>query len=508
MVVTPEQMRTLERLTDEAGVSYGEMMERAGRGLADFIRSYAPDSRRVVLLAGTGNNGGDCYVAAYYLALAGWDAKVIAPFGEPATEISRNAAKRAAELGIPVFSEPEDLLWMTDVIVDGLFGTGFHGELPDGAKSALAVPSGTILIACDVPSGGNALTGGVSKGTAFADATVTFGAVKLGMTQYPLREHCGEIHLVDIGISAETEERLLMEPEIPVHVPTLETALAWLPELQPDAHKNQRGHLLTVAGSIRMRGACVLAATAAMRSGAGLQTVASAEPALQAVCARTPECMCLPLQTDAEGFFLNEENHALLKTALAEKDALLIGCGMGVTENTRNLTKFLLQESKCPVIIDADGLNVLQDCIECIPRGRTILTPHPAEAARLLGMTTAQVQEDRPAAAWLLAERTGAVVVLKGAGTIIADTDPTIRSMYVCTYGNPGMARAGSGDVLAGIIASLTAQGMLYDAAAAAGAVLHACAGDAAAKRLSEHCMLPQDIIASLQEVMHKCTGK
>ncbi len=504
LLVTPEQMRKLEELTDKAGVSYAEMMERAGRGLADFIRSYAPDARRAVFLAGTGNNGGDCYVAAYHLALAGWDAKVIAPFGEPKTEISRNAAERAAKQGVPVFSEPGDLLWLTDVVVDGLFGTGFHGELPEQARHILTMPSDKILIACDIPSGGNARTGTVSRGTAFADATVTFGEMKLGMTQYPLREHCGEVHLVDIGISSVTEEYLLMEPEIPVHAPILEDVRAALPNLKPDAHKNQRGHLLTVAGSVRMRGACVLAASAAMRLGVGLQTVASAESALQALSVRVPECMCLPLRTDADGFFLNEENQDLLRTALAGKNALLIGCGMGVTENTRNLTKFLLRESDCPVIIDADGLNVLKDCIECIPGGRTILTPHPAEAARLLGMTTAQVQADRPAAAWTLAERTGAVVVLKGAGTIIADADPTVHSMYVCTYGNPGMARAGSGDVLAGIIASLSAQGMFYDLAAAAGTVLHACAGDAAAKRLPEGYLLPQDIITALQEVLRR----
>ncbi len=496
LLATPRQMQLLEQLTDRAGVSYAEMMEHAGYGLAAFIRDFVPDGQRAVFLAGTGNNGGDCYVAAYHLALAGWEVQVIAPFGAPKTEISRNAAERAAQLAhVPMVSAPDDFRTRADVIVDGLFGTGFRGELPEGTDCLLAVPEGARCIACDIPSGGNGVTGSVSRFTARADATVTFGAVKLGMTQYPLREYCGEIHTVSIGTPAEVWESFA-EQAVPARL------AAWkdvrLPVNAPDTHKNRRGHLLTVAGSIRMRGACVLASEAAMRSGAGLETTASAEAALQTLAVRVPECMCLPLLTDAEGFFLDAENRALLRHALAGKNALLIGCGMGVTEHTRNLTKFLFAESTCPDILDGDGLNAVSDCIECIPEGRTILTPHPAEAARLLGMTAAQVQADRPAAARLLAEKTGAVAVLKGAGTIVTDG----TRMTVCTDGNAGMARAGSGDVLAGIIASLAAQGMPLYEAAWCGVLLHARAGDTAARRLPERYMLPQDLIKALGEVM------
>ncbi len=491
MLVTPKQMQKLEALTDASGISYAEMMERAGHALADFILARAPHAQRIVLLAGTGNNGGDCYVAAYYLHLAERKVQVLAPFGAPKTEISRAAAERARECGIPVTSAP-DVFWETaDVVADGLFGTGFRGELSPEAAALLAPHDGQMRIAVDIPSGGSGLTGSASEGTFRADATVTFGAVKLGMTQYPLRTYCGEIHLADIGVPADAFAAL--EPPAAQHL-----SLRRLAPLRPDAHKNNRGHLLTVAGSVRMRGACVLAVTAAMRSGVGLQTAATAEPALQAICAHTPEVMCLPLLTDERGFFLDAENHAVLAETLRGKNALLIGCGMGVTENTKNLTKFLLETSDCPVILDADGLNCLTGCIEWIPEGRTVITPHPAEAARLLGMTTAQVQADRPAAARLLAAQTGAVTVLKGAGTIVTDG---VR-MAVCTDGNPGMARAGSGDVLAGIVGALAAQGMpLYEAACTA-VTIHACAGDAAAKRLPVHYMLPQDLIDALKEVL------
>lgn len=495
MLVTPKQMQKLEQLTDAAGVSYGEMMERAGTALAAQIRAFAPEARTALLLAGSGNNGGDCYVAAACLRLAGWDARILAPFGAPKTEISRNAAGRAAGLGVPILTEADSFLATAEVIVDGLFGTGFHGTLPEAAIPLLAAREGQIRIAADIPSGGNAASGGVSEGTFRADLTVTFGAEKLGMTQFPLRSFCGKIVTAEIGIPAHASD--LLDPPA-AGLLTLGKIRAALPCRRPDAHKNLSGHLLTVAGSVRMRGACVLAVTAAMRSGAGLQTAASAEAALQAICGSTPEVMCLPLATDAQGFLLDTANHEALTEALRGKQALLLGCGMGVTAETRNLTKFLLRESDCPIIIDADGLNCLADCIDCLPKGRTILTPHPGEAARLLGMTAAQVQADRPSAAQRLAELTGAVIALKGAGTILTDG----TRMAVCTLGNAGMARAGSGDVLAGITASLAAQGMpLYEAACSA-VTLHAAAGDAAAKRLPMRYMLPQDLISALAEVL------
>lgn len=495
MLVTPKQMQILEQQTDACGISYAEMMERAGCALADFIQEFAPEARTAILLAGSGNNGGDCYVAAARLHLAGWKVQILAPFGEPKTEISRNAAAHAINCGVAVVKNADDFLESAEVVVDGLFGTGFRGELPQEAVKLLASRKGQLRIAADIPSGGSGLTGSACEGTFQAHATVTFGAVKLGMSQYPLRSSCGEITCADIGIPASVFDAL--KPSAAKRL-KLEEMRSLLPSLRPDAHKNSRGHLLTVAGSVRMRGACVLAATAAMRSGCGLQTTASAEPALQAVCGSIPEIMCLPLETDERGFFLNDENHGLLSDALHGKDALLIGCGMGVTENTRNLTKFLLQQSDCPIILDADGLNCIGTCIEWIPKGRTVLTPHPGEAARLLGMTAAQVQDDRPYAARLLAQKSGAVVALKGAGTIVTDGE----RMAVCMDGNVGLARAGSGDVLAGITASLAAQGMeLYDAACAA-VTLHACAGDAAARRLPVGFMLPQDVIAALQEVL------
>lgn len=497
MFVTPQQMTQLEAMTDRSGVSYGEMMGRAGRILAETMMQRWPEKRCVLFLAGSGNNGGDCYVAARTLKQAGWRPEVLAPLGKPHTDIANTALELARQDGIPVYEDAYDFLFgEAEIVVDGLFGTGFHGELSPMLREILAKTKDIIHVACDIPSGGSAPTGTVCKGTVPADLTVTFGAVKLGMTQYPLREYCGEIVTGDIGVPADAFARLA-----PPAAEALDPAYLQahrLPAYRRDAYKQANGQVLAVTGASRMRGAAVLAVHAAMRSGAGMVTCAAPEPVLAAVMQHTPEALCLPLTADAQGFSRCEENRTALREALAGKDALLLGCGLGQTAETAQLVEFLLAESTCPVILDADGLNAAASCIEWIPRGRTILTPHPGEAARLLGTDPASVQADRQNAARTLAVRTGAVVVLKGAGTIVTDG---VR-MAVCTMGNPGMAKAGSGDVLAGITAAIAAnqpeQG-LFETACLAAAV-HAAAGDAAAA--PERFMLPQDIIEALRGIL------
>ncbi len=494
MLVTPEQMQKLEAITDRSGVSYGHMMENAGKALAEIMMERWQDKKKVLFLAGSGNNGGDCYAAAYHLKKAGWMPEILAPCGEPRSDIALAARDRAKREGIPMYSEAYDfVLEGKEIVVDGLYGTGFRGELSPALQALLREREGQVRIACDVPSGGMAASGAVCKGTFRADVTVTFGAEKLGMSQYPLRLYCGEIIVADIGIPADA--RLLPPPAERL---TLEGVQALLPTPAIDAHKGQLGHVLSVTGSRRMRGAAILSGEAVMRSGAGMLSLASCEEVLVGAMQRIPEALCLPLVTDAEGFLTLDENRDLLTTALKGKQALLLGCGLGQTEKTSAMAAFLLQNAECPVILDADGLNLCAAHIDWIPKGRTILTPHPAEAARLLGKTVQDVQNDRPAAARALAKMTGAVVALKGAGTIITDGE----HMAVCNAGNPGMAKAGSGDVLAGLTASIVAQGLgLYDAACAA-VMLHAAAGDCAAAELPRSFMLPQDTISYLQEVM------
>ena len=483
MLVTPEQMKFLEEQTDASGVSYGEMMERAGKALAAAIMERRPEKPHVLFLAGSGNNGGDCYVAAYHLQQAGWMPEIVAPCGEPETYIARAARDRAQREGIPIYPEAYPFVLATAaVVVDGLYGTGFHGEIGGAAKETLKAVSDKYIVACDVPSGGSCLTGQVSEMTLPASLTVTFGAEKLGMSQYPLREMLGELVIADIGIP----EAAFSMIEDPVERLTLPEMQALLPERRPDAYKNVFGHLLAVVGSENMRGAAVLAVEAAMRAGTGLVTCASCKDVLTAVVNAIPEAL----------LFDTDEEHEYSTGAFDPFNAVLFGCGVGKMDLDKEEPD--LFTGNCPYIIDADGLNSLVGHIDLIPKGHCILTPHPGEAARLLGLSPAEVQADRPAAAKLLAKHTGSVVVLKGAGTIVTDG----RRMRVCNLGNPGMAKAGSGDVLAGITASFAAQGMdLYDAACAA-VTLHAAAGDVAAEELGQRFMLPQDIILALQEVL------
>ena len=308
-LVTPEQMRILEQRTDQAGISYAQMMENAGKALAEILLEEYPDKNNFLFLAGTGNNGGDCLVAAFYLKQAEKQAIIDLPLGEPKTEISQNAYQRILEHQISVrlekqvyAEENEGDFKTAEVIIDGLFGIGFHGELPKEFQNLLdkIARKDVSLVACDIPSGGDGLTGQVSSGTCSADLTVTFGAEKIGMSQYPLREYCGKIRVADIEIPDFAFSKICPACRLrPEYIKNQ------LPEREPTDYKNKFGHALVIAGSSRMRGACVLASVACMRSGVGLLTCASAEQALSALSVRLPESMCLSLKKDPEGFFLN-----------------------------------------------------------------------------------------------------------------------------------------------------------------------------------------------------------
>ncbi len=274
------------------------------------------------------------------------------------------------------------------------------------------------------------------------------------------------------------------------------------PKREKEAQKGDFGRLLCLTGSRNMPGACMLSTEAALRCGTGLVTVATVPENSMRLTAAVPEAMWLSLQTDADGFFLNEENHTALLSLIKQAGAILIGCGMGVTGNTRELTKWVLKTACCPVIVDADGLNCIAGCIESVRREETnwILTPHPGEMARLAGCTIAEVQMNRADAAQDFVRRIPATLALKGAGTLVAQG----KRMAINSTGNPGMSRGGSGDVLAGMIASFAAQGIPAWDAVCAGVYLHGAAGDLAAQRFSEQAMLPRDILGCLPELFRR----
>lgn len=552
--VSPEQMKKMEKRSAELGVSEEKLMENAGRALADFIDGYCrkepdipPEEKSIVFLAGSGNNGGDCFVAADKLIYKGYEVTVINLCGKPRTELAAaafeklpdehiriikayrsenvKAAIEAAELEYMTLSKESDLNALSEkkeltplekimlkekqrlervlkalnsayVIVDGVFGTGFHGQMDEEVVSVLNGGTNAFRIAADVPSGGNCSTGAVSEGTFRADATVVFGALKNGMTQYPLKKYCGKITVLNIGIPEEAYE--IPEGERRYTRISSSDLAGFPPEREPDAHKGDFGNVLIIGGSSSMRGAAALASLSALRSGAGRVNLASVEKCIDTASVIAPEATYIELDCDDYGFMLYDSSRNVLEKAMESADAVLIGCGMGVTRDTAEITRFVAENAKCPVIIDADGINCIASDIDILLKKKTdiILTPHPGEMARLLECSTGEIAADRFAAAEKYAEKYGVTVVLKGAGTIVADSSVTA----VNPTGNPGMSRGGSGDVLAGIIASVVAQGYSPFEASCAGAYIHGLAGDIAAENHGQEAMLPRDIIDALSD--------
>ena len=493
-LVTPQQMKLLEDLSDKSGVSYAQLMEHAGQQLSVFLLRQIRQKKdgKILFLCGNGNNGGDCFVAARLLSAQGVPVCVGLLCGIPKTILAYSMYKQLGD--IPVVSSADQLkeaIRIADFVVDGVFGTGFHGTLRPEQAELFQLASSRFCIGVDIPSGGNAETGAVVPGTMRCRMTVTFGACKFGMVQYPLKSYCGEILVADIGIPETAYQQI----DYPMAGITERMITGFLPSRRPDSHKGQFGKLLCVTGSEQMPGAAMMSGGAALRCGVGLMRVAAPRTVIAAMAARYPEPMYLPMETDEDGFVLSANADNLLEEA-AKSTAVLIGCGLGQTEETKALVVRLLQEVTCPVILDADGINCVTGCIDMIREVKAplILTPHPAEMARLLHCTVAAVQSARMEQAGSFARQYGVTLVLKGAGTIIA----TPEGAFVNSTGNSGMSKGGSGDVLAGMLASRIAQGIPPANAACLAVFLHGKAGDCAAERLSEQAMLPTDLIGEL----------
>jgi len=447
IVVTPQQMKFLEAEADRNGNSYENLMELAGKKLSEKIAEMLDrlHGKTVLFLCGNGNNAGDCFVAARYLENTDISCKIAMLCGTPKTDISILNFNRMKSSEI--ISEHGEIIRLLrsgeiSLVADGVFGTGFRGELPQSICEIFSECNGIKILAVDVPSGGNCKTGAVSAGTLNVDETLTFAFKKFGMTQYPLKSHCGKISVADIGISKKFTEDF----DNVIRITDLNYINKTLPLRKPDSHKGNYGRLLTVCGSETMPGACIMALESALRSGVGLVQAAVPKSLLPVIASRLPEVMLEPLNTDDDGFIDFSNFEKIMK--LSEKaTAVLIGCGLGVTDNTKNLVKNLAVNINCPIIIDADGINCIADSIDIIKQSRSdiIITPHPAEMSRICKKTTADIQSDRLESALELAkEYKNLTVVLKGAGTVVAG-----RGMVnVNTTGNPGMAKGGSGDVL------------------------------------------------------------
>ncbi|MEZ4472139.1 MAG: NAD(P)H-hydrate dehydratase [bacterium] len=475
-------------------------MENAGRHVARAVAERIPTGAAVAVCVGVGNNGGDGSVAARHLL--GWGyAPILFLCGEPGrvqgdARVMLDAARAA---GVPVrvldtvsaFAEAVSGRHF-DAVVDALLGTGARGEVGGVLAEAIAWINAQpgFTVAVDIPSGLCGRTGAVLGQAVAADETITFVASKLGLWLGSGPALRGRLRVVDIGMPPLALAGLPSREVLAR--PALAPAFA---SRRPDAHKGDLGHVLAVAGSPGRTGAARLVVEAAQRAGAGLVTVAlpsAAHPLLA-------PALCEAMYLDAFPGTDVEAAAAALLAEIATRDAVVLGPGMPTTPFAGEVLRALLPRLARPAVLDADALNHLGPRPEQL-RGlpALVITPHPGEAARLLGSTAAQVQADRLGAATTLAERTGAVTVLKGAHTLVASPG---GSLALCPAGNPGMATAGMGDVLAGVIGALLARGLDPEAAARAGVLWHARAGDRARAHRGEGALIARDVVDALAEV-------
>ncbi len=551
-IVTAEQMRRMEQATDATGHSYDEMMEQAGQATAQatnrLLQEHALD--RILVLTGPGNNGGDGLVAARHLH----------EMGHPVTLYiwKRNVAgdenfAKVQELGIPTLWAEEDndlghlreQVAQTDVVLDALLGTGVSRPIEGLLQGILTVlreqreaapmarpairypglaasrpPVRPLIVAVDMPSGLHTDDGFADPSTPFADLTVTFAFPKRGMLLPPGLERVGRLAVADIGISSA------LAKDVRLRLATEDAVWPLLPQRPQGAHKGTFGKVLVVAGSANYPGAAALACASAMRAGAGLVTLAAAQPVSHIVAGHVAEVTHLLLPHSMGS--LVPAALPILRKEISGYQALLVGPGLGQEEETVAFVHRLLnieaartqghigfvhrqeespenEESSAsiPLVIDADALNALAkvDGWWKSLRGEAVLTPHPGEMARLTGQEAHEVQQNRFDVAQEAAARWNQIVLLKGAHTIIAQPD---GETWVLPFANPALATAGSGDVLAGTIAGLLAQGLSPAQATLAGAFLHGLAGEIVRNEMGDAGPVAGDLVVALGRALNK----
>jgi hydroxyethylthiazole kinase-like uncharacterized protein yjeF len=472
-------VRELDRRAIAGGIAGYALMQRAAAAAWRELLRRWPRARRVAILCGPGNNGGDGYEIARLARGAGLDVEVFQVGTVPAKGEAAQA-RQAWLAGGGGVAEYRAQVLRADVVVDAVFGIGLT-RAPEGAAQAaiLAInasgAAGAGVLAVDVPSGLDA-DRGVAPGDAVrAGLTVTFIGAKLGLYTADGPDHAGTVVFDALDVAGETDG--VAEGLDPQRLAAL------LPRRARTAHKGDMGHVLLVGGEQGMAGAVLLAGRGALRGGAGWISVATRAAHAAALTAAQPELMCHGV----------EEPRAL-RALLGRATVLALGPGLGRGDWSRAMWSEALSAPQ-PMVVDADGLNWLAENPQ--RREDWVLTPHPGEAARLLGTSAAEVQADRPAAARELQRRYGGVAVLKGAGTLVQG-----RALALCPYGNPGMAVGGMGDVLCGLIAALLAQGLGPESAARVGVLVHALAGDRAAAR-GERGVAPGDLLAEFQPLLN-----
>lgn len=505
-VMSGNEMRKAERLAEEQGIPMSVLMERAGTKTAetalDLIQKIK--LKNICVLCGSGNNGGDGFVTAGILSGKDCNVSVILSGDKPKTELAKmNFERLPSNVKVLSYglrkSECEKIISESDMIIDAIYGIGFRGGLDKQTLEIVSLCNSNVnayKIAVDLPSGIICDSGEIPNGCFNADITVSFTALKPLHILYPSMDFCGEVITADVGIPKNIIDRcncvMSTSDEFVEENPIVPRKIS--------AHKGTNGTLLMMCGSYGMAGAAVLSGGAALRTGVGLVKAAVPKSIYPIVSQALTEAVFVPIDQTDDGKMSFDGYEKVISHSIESCDAVLIGCGLGVNENTVRIVSNVIKNSTKPVVLDADGINSVCMNIDVLrdSAASVVLTPHPGEMARLAGTDILSVQRDRYGTAKKFAEEYGVTLVLKGANTLIATPEGNV---YVNRTGNNGMAKGGSGDVLAGMLGSFLAQGMSPKKAAVYAVYYHGFAGDKCAEKYSKRAMLPSDIVEELKYI-------
>jgi NAD(P)H-hydrate epimerase len=508
-LVTAEEMRKIDRVTiNDLGVPSLVLMERAGKAVADRIEDMF-EKKKVVVVAGGGNNGGDGLVIARILKNRGWDVKVLV-FSEKGKLSPEGSSQYgiADKMGIDIqFRKKMSALDLRDsVVVDALLGTGLNKSVRGSIRSAIMSinRSRSPVVSVDIPSGISSDTGQILGHAVRSDLTITFGLPKIGHQLYPGKGHTGNLFVEDIGFppsltSSENLKRNLTDLDLVRNI---------IKKRDPNTHKGSYGHVFIIAGSEGKTGAALLASNACLRAGAGAVTLGVPESLFSIFQSSVIEEMTYSLPSGDGGTVSERSSGNALDFINKHAGTVLLGPGLGVNKDVKEFVHEIVRDSKKPMVLDADGLNCMSGQTELFKKAKAeiIVTPHPNEMKRLLSdrkknITAKKINERRIEIAEEFASMNNVVCVLKGAPTVIASPDGEV---YVNTTGNPGMATAGSGDVLSGIIASFVAQGFGMFRSAVCGSYIHGLAGDLARDEIGEYSLIAGDITEYLPDAFKR----
>ena len=515
IIVTSEQMASIDKHAIETiGIPGERLMEKAGKIVADVALLFLAKKtgrRKAVIFAGKGNNAGDSFVAARYLMEQDIETKLLLLYepdclkGDAALNFQRIAESYPQILvhadSLEKLLSCEKYVKEADLLIDGIFGTGFKGAPRGHSAEGIFFINGVHkpVLAIDIPSGLNGTTGVVEKIAVKADCTVTFGLPKTGLLFNDGPKYAGKLKIVDIGLP----DKSVATAELDLFYIRNKEICQKFHKREPDSHKMSFGHLFVVAGSVGLTGAAMLSSQAALRSGCGMVSLGCAKSLNPIFETTLPEIITYPL-TETTSQTIDKQAYSKVLSLVKDRNcgAILIGPGLGRHQRTTDLVVDIIKHSPCPLIVDADALNALAECKLNILKHASvpvIITPHPGELARLLGVSNKDIQENRYKYVKLASKKFNVVTVLKGRNTLVSVPGGVT---YLNPTGNSGLATAGSGDVLAGMLGSFLVQGMSPADAACCAVYLHGKTADYIAKFRGERSLIASDIIKYLPDIL------